>query len=240
MTVSEDQGKTWSAPKLLDLKDAGIRWLILGPGSGLVTRDGKLAFTVYDGESIYLVYGSGSDWRKVKTGAAANESAVVELKDGTIRAFVKRGGCNTIAYVDFYKTSQGYAAGELVDTGDGNFSHCMISSLRLAGTYKGREVVLVCCPSDCGGGMWSGRFRGKVYAYTLDTGNRMTLLGTHQINDSFFAYSNMAQLPDGNVGILYEDDCISYRAGGYEGKASHITYCHLDLKAAFGITLDEE
>ena len=48
----------------------------------------------------------------------------------------------------------------------------------------------------------------------------------------------MAQLPDGRIGVLYEDDCISYRAGSYEGKASHITYMTVDLKEAFGIEFD--
>lgn len=238
MTVSCDGGASWSAPKLLDLKEAGTPWLILGPGSSLVTRQGELAFTAYDGAQIYLIWGRDSAWNKVSTAEATNESSIVELKNGTIRAFVKRGGSNTVAYVDFFRTENGYRPGTLVDTGDGNFSHCMVSSLRCAGTWKGREVVLVCCPSDSGGGLWSGRFNGRIYAYALDDENRMTLIGKHPLNKGFFAYSNMAQLPDGRVGVLYEDDCISYRAGNYEGKASHITYTTVDLKEAFGIEFD--
>ena len=238
MTVSCDGGASWSAPKLLDLKEAGTPWLILGPGSGLVTRRGELAFTAYDGAHIYLIWGRDGAWNKVSTAEATNESSIVELKDGTIRAFVKRGGNNTVAYVDSFRTENGYQPGTLVDTGDENFSHCMVSSLRCAGTWKGREVVLVCCPSDSGGGLWSGRFNGRIYAYALDEENRMTLIGKQPLNEGFFAYSNMAQLPDGRVGVLYEDDCISYRAGSYEGKASHITHMTVDLKEAFGIEFD--
>lgn len=238
MTVSDDDGKTWSSPTLLDLKDEGTAWLIIGPGSGVATRDGKLAFTAYDGEHIYLVYGDGAAWKKVKTGAAANESSIVELGDGTIRAFVKRGGSNCIAYVDFTKAGEDYIPGSLVDTGDGNFSHCMVSSLRCSKTYGGREVVLVCCPSDSSGGLWAGRFRGKIYAYALDETNAMTLIGTHQLNDGFFAYSNMAQLPDGRVGVLYEDDCMSYAAGNHYGKSSHISYKNINVEDAFGISFD--
>jgi len=238
MTVSCDGGASWSAPKLLDLKEAGTPWLILGPGSGLVTRRGELAFTAYDGAHIYLIWGRDGAWNKVSTAEATNESSIVELKDGTIRAFVKRGGNNTVAYVDFFRTENGYQPGTLVDTGDENFSNCMVSSLRCAGTWKGREVVLVCCPSDSGGCLWSGRFNGRIYAYALDDENRMVLIGKHPLNKGFFAYSNMAQLPDGRVGVLYEDDCISYRAGSYEGKASHITYTTVDLKEAFGIEFD--
>ena len=238
MTESADNGKTWSAPRLLDLKDPGTVWLVLGPGKGLVAENGQLAFTAYDGQNIYLIWGSGSVWHKVKTGAASGESSVIRLADGTIRAFVRRGGNNSVAYVDFTKTNDGYVPGELVDTGVGNFSNCMVSALRCAKKWKGREVVLVCCPSDAGGGMWAGRFNGRIYAYTLDEENRMALVGTHQLNDGFFAYSNMAQLPDGRIGVLYEDDCINYRAGSYEGNASHITYTTVDLKTAFGIEFD--
>lgn len=239
MTTSSDGGRTWSDPVLLDLKDPGTPWLILGPGSGLVTQEGKLAFTAYDGAHIYLIYGDDTGWHKVISGAATNESSIVELKNGTIRAFVKGGGRNTVAYVDFVKTEEGYCAGELVDTGDSNFSNCMVSSLRCSGTCGGREVILVCCPSDSDGGLWAGRFRGKIYAYLLNEDHSMTLHGTYPLNDGFFAYSNMAQLPDGSIGILYEDDCISYRAGDYEGKASHITFTTVDMQKAFGIIFDE-
>lgn len=239
VTESSDDGKTWSAPRLLDLKDTGTLWLVVGPGRGLVTDEGELAFTAYDGENIYLIWGSGSVWHKVKSGAASGESSIIQLGDGRIRACVRRGGNNTVDYVDFTKTSDGYAPGELVDTGVGNFSNCMVSSLRCTKKWMGKEVVLVCCPSDSNGGMWAGRFDGCVYAFTLNEANRMTLIGTHRLNKGFFAYSSMAQLPDGKIGVLYEDDCISYRAGSYEGKASHITYTTVDLATAFGIIFDQ-
>jgi hypothetical protein len=114
----------------------------------------------------------------------------------------------------------------------------MVSSLHCEQTSGGREVVLVCCPSDSGGGLWAGRFNGKIYAYILNEQNSMTLIGTYQLNNSFFAYSNMVQLPDGTVGVLYENDCIIYPAGKYAGRASHITYTNVDIEKAFGIVFD--
>ena len=228
MTTSDDGGRTWSAPVLLNLKKEGTLWMILGPGAGLVTQDEKLAFTAYDGSHIYLVHGDGEIWDVVKTDEASNESSIVELKDGTIRAFVKRGGINTIAYVDFTKNGREYTAGALVDTGVENFSHCMVSAHRC--WEAGREVILVCCPSDAAGGLWAGRFNGMIYAYELDAEKNMIFLGNYQLNHGFFAYSSMAQNPDGILGVLYEDDCISYRAGNYEGTASHITFRKVDIR----------
>ena len=239
LQTSDDDGATWSAPTLVNAKPDGVTWMVLGPGSGLSLSDGNIAFTTYDGSNIYLIWGSTSNgWNRVSTGAAANESSIIELADGTIRAFVKRGGSNTIAYVDFTKSGSTYTAGNLVDTGEANFSNCMVSSLLYSKTYGGKDVVLVCCPSKSSGGTWAGRFNGKIYAFTLDSSNNMTLLGSYQINNSFFAYSNMVELSDGTVGLLYEDDCISYAAGSYYGNASHISYMNVDLESALGITFD--
>ena len=239
LQTSTDNGATWSAPTLVNAKPDGIAWMVMGPGSGLALDDGNLAFTTYDGSSIYLIWGSTSNgWNRVSTAAATNESSIIELADGTIRAFVKRSGSNTVAYVDFVKSGSGYTAGSLVDTGVANFSNCMVSSLLYSKTYGGEPVVLVCSPSKSSGGTWAGRFNGKIYAFTLDSSNAMTLLGSYQVNNSFFAYSNMAELSDGTVGLLYEDDCISYAAGSYYGNASHISYTNVDLESALGITFD--
>ncbi|MBQ8833658.1 MAG: cell wall-binding repeat-containing protein [Oscillospiraceae bacterium] len=229
MTTSTD-GVTWSDPTLLNVKPEGTAWMVLGPGSGLVTQDKDIAFTAYDGSNIYLIWGNTTDgWNRVQTSAAGNESSIIELNDGTIRAFVKRTGNNTIAYVDFTKTDSGYTAGNLVDTGVANFSTCMVSSLHYSKLIDGKEAVLVCCPSYADGGTWGGRFNGKIYVFTLDDKNAMTLLKSYQVNNNFFAYSNMAELSDGSIGLLYEDDCISYSAGNHTGTASHITYTKLSM-----------
>ncbi len=242
MTTSTDGGQSWSSPVLVNAKPSGVAWMVLGPGSGLVTQDGQLAFTAYDGSKIYLIYGRDGSWNSVTTSAATNESSIIELNDGTIRAFVKRGGSNTIAYVDFTKSGSGYTAGSLVDTGVTNFSQCMVSSVHYSKTYQGKEVVLVCCPSKPGSGDWNGRFNGKIHMFTLDGNNAMALVGSYALNgeSEFFAYSNMAEKVDGTIAVLYEDDCIRYNAGNYTGNASHITYTSVNLETALGIKFDEK
>lgn len=239
--MSSTDGKTWSEPTLLNVKPSGVAWMVLGPGSGLVTQDGYIAFTAYDGSNIYLIYGKDGDWNTVRTSAATNESSIIELNDGTIRAFVKRGGNNTIAYVDFTKNNDGsYSATALVDTGVNNFSQCMVSSLHYSRTLEGKEVVLVCCPAKPGSGAWNGRFNGKIFVFTLDENNAMTLVNSHALNGEteFFAYSNMAEMDDGTIAVLYEDDCISYSAGNYTGTRSHITFTTVDLEEVLGKTFD--
>ena len=244
MQTSAD-GAQWSDPQLLDLKPEGVSWNVLGPGSGLVTSDNKLAFTTYrdnnaNNGAIALVYGTPTDgWNVVPTNLATNESSIVELSDGTIRAFVKRQGSNTIAYVDFTKSGEGYTVKGLTDTGEPNFSNCMVSSLLYSGTYRGKDVVLVCCPSDSTGGVWNGRFNGKIYAFALDQNNNMTKIGEHQINNAFFAYSGMAEFPDGTIGLLYEDGCLNYQNASRGPGYAHIAYTRVDLEKTMGITFDD-
>lgn len=223
MQTSADSGKTWSGMKLLPIKDEGRAFTVLGPGRGIVTPDGTLVFSAYDGEGVYLVWSEdgGESWKKVRTAEACGESQPVCLPDGNIRLMVRTAGINQICYIDFTRTGDGWLPGSLVKTGVPNFSQCMISALRVS--RGGREYLLTCCPSDAAGGDWAGRFNGKVYLFSLDENCGMHPEKTLQLNDSFFAYSSMAELPDG-IGILYEDDCIAYRAGGYTGSCSHITW----------------
>lgn len=224
MTTSGDGGKSWSGMKLIPVKEEGQLFTVIGPGRGIVTSDGTLVFSAYDGKNVYLVWSEdgGESWKKVRSGEAGGESQPVELPDGNIRLMVRTGGINQICYIDFAKTADGWMPGPIVKTGVPNFSQCMISALRV--TRNGKEYLLTCCPSDAGGGDWAGRFNGKVYVFALDENCAMRLEKTLQLNDSFFAYSCMAELPDGSIGILYEDDCIGYRAGNYFGERSHIVW----------------
>lgn len=236
MMTSTDSGKTWSDPKLLDVKPSGKAWQVVGPGKGIIAKDGTMMFTAYDGSSVYLVFSKdgGSTWSYVSTTAATNESQLVELNDGTIRMFVKAASTNRIQYIDFTKNGNSYDPSALVNTGVANFSQCMVSAIKYSKTINGKEVVLVCCPSVSNKGEWAGRFNGKIYAFTLDDNNAMTLLNSYQINESFFAYSNMTERADGSIDLLYEDDCISYAAGNYYGNRSHISYKNVPIASIVG------
>lgn len=231
MMSSTDGGATWSDPELLNVKPSGVSWMVLGPGQGIIASDGTMMFSAYDGSKVYIVFSKdeGNTWTWISTNAASNESQLVELNDGTIRMFVKSAGTNTIQYIDFTKDGDSYSVSDLTNTGVANFSQCMVSAIKYSRTINGKEAVFVCCPSDSSGGCWAGRFNGKIYVFTLDDSNAMTLAGSYQINDSFFAYSNMTECADGSIDLLYEDDCISYTAGSYDGIASHITYKNLPI-----------
>lgn len=57
LTKSTDNGKTWSAPKLLDVKNNDEYFYGVGPGNGIVTSDGTIMIPCY-------IYGGNSDSQK--------------------------------------------------------------------------------------------------------------------------------------------------------------------------------
>lgn len=235
MQKSTDGGSSWTTPKLLNIKHDNIKWQVLGPGSGLITQANKLAFTVYNSDSsISLVYGDGENWSTVKTSAATNESSIVELADGTIRAFVKNSN-DQICYVDFTKTDSGYTAGGMTNTGRPSQSWCMVSSMLYSKTLGGKPVILVTCPTSS-----SGRYNGKMHLFTLNDNNTMNYVDAYEINgaSNFFAYSDMAELADGTIALLYEDDCKYYNWTDGQTHASHITYTTVDLEDVLDIEFD--
>ena len=209
--------------------------MVLGPSKGLVTKDGTILFTAYDGKRVYLVYSKddGLTWNKVWTEKANNESQLVELSDGTIRMFVKSAGTNKIQYIDFYPEDGTYCFGKFVNTGIDNFSNCMVSVIKYSKTIRDKEVLLVSCPSDSKGGVWAGRFAGKIYIFLLEDNKEMNLVGCCPINEGFFAYSSMSEWKDGSIDLLYEDDCIYYEAAHYHGECSHINYVNISAKQLF-------
>lgn len=246
MQTSSDGGDSWSDPELVNIKHEGTSWQVLGPGSGIVTQNGELAFTVYNqGGSIDLVHGKSGDWTTVRTYAATNESSIVELSDGTIRAFVKNDS-NVITYVDFALNEDGtYTAGSAVSTGVSNTGWCMISSTMYSRGINEDDVILVCCPASSG-----LRRYGTVYAFTVDPEtNAMSKAGSWQIDtgydDQFFAYSDMQELEDGRIAMLYEDGCLTYSSAPWSGSAagigySHIKYITFDPAEKLGLTFDED
>ena len=236
-----DERNGWSAPEILNVKKEGTSWQVLGPGSGLITSAGEIAFTAYDGSSIYLIHGTSGDWKVVNTAAATNESSIVELSDGTIRAFVKNNN-NKITYVDFVPNGDTYIAGTAISTSVANTGWCMVSSLKYSKMINGQEAIFVCCPTDLNNG--SVRCNGTISVFLLDENKNMSLLTSYQVNSDFFAYSDMTEINNGqNIALLYEDGCNYYTSGSNGVGYSHIKYVKLGieeiLKDVEGYTIGE-
>lgn len=228
ITTSEDGGKTWSAPSLIQgVKNEEESFYGTGPGRGLVTEDGTLIFCCYNGVYASVIFSKdqGKTWNRFGE-IPGTESQPIQLKDGTIRIFF-RNLQDAICYADMTAVGDTYEMRSVVNTKIPNCSSCMISALSYSKKIDGKEVVFVCCPSVVG--RVDGRFNGKIFVFTLDDQNKMTLHNTYCVNGrkekEFFAYSCMTELSDGSIGLLYEDSCKKY-----QGKPQGVGYSRVIYK----------
>ena len=207
LLISRDGGESWEAPVLLPGKREEEAFLGTAPGRGLVTRRGDLLFPVYNGEEASILFSKdgGGSFRR-SPGVPGTESQLVEIPDGRIRAFL-RNRSGYLHYVDFEAAEDGYRPGKLVEAGPALCSDCMASALSLPG--KDFRIAL---SAPSGKGSRAGRFGGKLLVFGLDGGGGMTLLTERALGgeEDFFAYSCLAALPDGALGVLYEDSCLTY------------------------------
>lgn len=222
VTCSDDDGQTWSAPRDIsgDTKRPGWTWYATGPCHGVQLQGGRMIVACDHraapagerGEEMYshTVYSDdhGATWRVggVVGQEGTNESAVVELGDGTVylncRDQHKRGrrvsawsrdGGETFSEVRFEET--------LIEPAcQGSLER--VRHAGTEGTSGGQDAILFCNPASSardtltvrasydGAQTWSA---GRV----LETGKA--------------AYNDLTVLPDGTILCLYErGDASSY------------------------------
>lgn len=226
--TSSDKGASWSAPSLVPMQRADECFLGVGPGRGLVIDNpngsgGKrLMFSCYHWENktnpnnyqkscfIYSDDG-GATWTRSSdattesgnifgTASWSSENQLVELNDGTIR-MVYRNGEDQICYVDYTWNGSTYVKGSNVHTGQSNRSDCQVSAIKYPYTIKGKQAMLVACPSDT-----SARKSGRLYCFLLNDDNSVSEVITGNLTSSNqeYHYSCLTVLNNGRLGILYE------------------------------------
>lgn len=228
---SEDHGQTWSDPVDLNLqvKAPWMRFVGAGPGTGLQIREGRyagrLVFPVYYHNqhkiaSSGVIYSDdhGTTWHM---GSSANEGRnidgniieaeavcdpkanlgecqVTEIPGGSLRIMLRNGyGPHTLTAVshDGGKSWHDLQETTLPDP------QCQSHILKL--THQGRDLWLFSNPANS-----SSRVCGVVRA-SFDGGETWPV--SKLIEPGEFAYSCMSQLPDGQIGLLYEGKNISQR-----------------------------
>ena len=267
LTKSTDKGESWSEPTLLPLKTGKEMVCLVGPGRGLVTKDGTIVFPVYSysGESAKytaLIYSDdGVNWTRTENFAdeISSEAALVELDTGAIRVFFRNEN-SELTYTDYI---QGAGFGNAVTTGVKVNSDTQLSAISYSKTVDGNQVILVSAPAGpnaAGSNNNNGAYRssGKVFcgivnknvavrSMTWQRGSvAVTPVATGAFSDStytaqqgFFAYSCLTELKDNSVAILYEDSQQGWGTG-CSYTMDYKTYTESALEAAFGVTFDED
>ncbi|MEX2174519.1 MAG: sialidase family protein [Pirellulaceae bacterium] len=216
MTSSSDDGKTWAKPQDItaDVKDKTWNWYAAGPGNGIqlargphkgrlvIPCDHRVGEATQDDQQgwdsagrSHVIYSDdhGKTWQRGgSTDFAMNECAVVELTDGTLMlnsrsyrgkacrgiSLSKDGGETWQPTTDDPALVESVCQASLIRHSQGNlvFTNPAVP--------KGRDHMTVRLSED----------DGKTWPHS------------RLVHEGSAAYSSLAELPGGELGLLYERD----------------------------------
>lgn len=225
---SYDEGLTWTEPECISkqVKEEYMAFFGCGPGIGVQIKEGKykgrIVVPVYFTPRVFplmecaaCIYSDdhGVTWNKggvmgdnrkrccglfkvghkfILDGERTSETQIVLMKDGSIKAFIRNH--NKIKRVATAVSHDGGVTWEDFKYLDIPQCICQISAINAKDQDK--DVVLVLNAAS------ETKRENGVIRISYDEGN--TFKHSLQIHDGEFVYSSMCQMPDGNIGILYE------------------------------------
>ncbi|MDX1314653.1 MAG: sialidase family protein [Eudoraea sp.] len=217
MVSSEDEGNSWSQPreitKMVDTKGAVM---VVGSGEGIQLKTGEhkgrliiAGGDFYQGKKVLCYYSDdhGITWKRSEIVpwegemAWASESKVAELSDGTLilnsRTFVNNGSEQRLRTRSF-SNDGGISWSTLENDPDLMTVSCNGSIIAIQNPEDGQKSILLCSVP-----VGPGRTHGTIY---VSHDNGQTWPHKKLVVEGQFAYSSLAELPDGTIGLFYETD----------------------------------
>lgn len=220
MKYSDDEGQTWSGMKVLgDFRDVTQRMVLFGPGVGTQiqngTHAGRLLISAYNsvsGDYGYLYSDDhGENWSLINTSLGGSgtfaEAQIVELPDGTLQTYM-RTNVGKIGYITSIDGGMTWNTTAYIPNVTVASYGTQLSVIRPSQAVNGQSVLLLSTPTASG-----GRRGGAILVGTVtDTGqtgyNKYSVSWNKSyavdLPDYGFSYSCLTELPNHNVGILYE------------------------------------
>jgi sialidase-1 len=206
VTSSSDDGRTWAAPRELTqaVKPAGWTWYATGPGGGIQLQHGAHAGRLLipcdhierDSKKYYshVIWSDdhGATWQLGGTTPQdqVNESIAVELRDGRVLLNMR----------NYDRAKQFRQRAISADGGatwtDQRFDEALPEPLCQASIRRVGDLILFCNPADA-----KQRVNTTLRA-SRDEGETWPAALVLHAGPS--AYSDIAALPDGSAGVLYE------------------------------------
>jgi sialidase-1 len=201
LTWSDDEGLTWAPPR--DLTHSLPRF-IAGPGVGVQLGTGRLIIPGYTDGASCVAYSDdhGQTWRRgAQVKGATDESQAAELSDGVLMLNCRSNRGKACRYValsrdagrSWFKEFDEPALPEPV---------CQASILRLAPADRGggKSLLVFVNPNDP-----KDNAAGRVnLTVKVSTDDGKTWSAGRVVHPGPAAYSSIAWLKDGTLGVLYE------------------------------------
>lgn len=225
---SKDGGESWSKPKSLNyqVKDKSMNFIGAGPGVGTQVKNGKykgrLIFPIYYSkgsggilmESCCCIYSDdhGKTWqrgvspnntrmgfnnplgdRMTLPGHRLSEAQLIELKDGTLRMFMRNHSAKRLIAI-----AESYDGGNTWNNFryHSQLTQCICQCSVINADYQGKVVTIFLNSAS------KKKRENGVIRLSFDYGE--TFEYSRQLKDGEFVYSSMCQMPDGDIGVLYE------------------------------------
>lgn len=204
LTKSTDNGATWGAPKLLNVKNDSEGFYGVGPGRGLVTSTGRIIFACYKhpDEFTSFIYSDddGETWKRtVDLNKTSSEATLVEADD-KLYAFT-RTSSNDNNWITYY-TSTDYGKTWSNETNDDQIdpcTSCQMNAITYSKKIDGKTAILLSCPTG------STRANGKIFVGLVQDNGSIVWKYNYRVNRSTYQYSSLTELEDGSIGLLYEN-----------------------------------
>ena len=199
---SDDNGITWSLPLVVEhgIKKDGWHSMWPGPGRGTLLSDGRLILpvTVFDFEHFYSYYlysnDHGNSWDiSGNIGTDINEPTLVEIDENTllVNARNKTGKRAIVRSGDKGKTWS-----EIIYHEDLPEPGCQGSCIRISDS-KGKNILLFSNPAN------QKKRSHMTIKLSYDNGKSWPV--KRLIYEGPSAYSCLTVMPDGEIGLLYEN-----------------------------------
>ncbi len=203
---SEDGGKTWSLPTLVNVKYEHEQTFLVAPGTGLVVDkpDGtkRILFTGYEftggDKNSWAIYSDdgGLTWKRGgKCAEWSSESTITQVGE-VIYIFTRHGGYYT-------STDYGESWSAKKNVGIAYNSNCMIHAITYSKKIEGKDAILLSAPSNTG-----SRSDGKIFVGLVQEDGSLDWRYSYAIdnseNSNHYAYSCLTELKDGRIAVLYE------------------------------------
>ena len=220
MKYSDDDGKTWSDPVFLNgmVKPENSRVLVVGPGRGIQIKDGsykgRLIIPVYDTSKSGIIYSDdhGITWTYAEgpntSAAAMSETQIVEMPDGSLKVYA-RSNNSKIASAASIDGGETWSAAQYVEGLTQPGWGSQLSVIRYDGLIDGKPAVIMSSPAGVGNYRRDGRVKIGLITDTNEEG-----IAKYQVEWKYdysvdgqnvgFAYSCLTELPNHNIGLLYE------------------------------------
>ncbi|MFZ7129161.1 exo-alpha-sialidase [Avibacterium avium] len=234
LTYSDDDGKTWSNPVNINpqVKADWMRFMGTGPGTGIQLKDGSLVMPVYytnsnnkQAAAVIISKDGGKTWERGESpidsrfaaqggsrllngtyGYEITESQVIELDNGQLKLFSRVTPHNRVHISTSY--DGGYTWEKDIILDDVLLEpYCQLSVIKYSKRINGKEHILFANPHS------NGRNNGKVWLGEVQEDGSIEWKYTTTITPNNYAYSSLTELPNGDIGLLYE---------GAEGKIEFV------------------